>query len=141
MVDLNRPMLLAKLKRLDVEVQFIRRELPPSADDLAENATAQRAILHSVQLCAQVVIDVAAHVLSAESLPLPDDARDSVRDLGRHRILPAELAERLSALVGLRNLIVHEYMRIDLAIVHRACSNDLGDLARFADEIARRYSL
>jgi uncharacterized protein YutE (UPF0331/DUF86 family) len=141
MVDLNRIVLAAKLKRLADEVEYLRRELPPSPADLSADPTKQRAVLHAVQTCAQAVIDVAVHIVSAESLPLPPDARATVADLGRHGVLPCELAARLAALVGLRNLIVHEYLRIDLAQVHAACQSDLGDLARFADHVSRRYGL
>ena len=115
--------------------------LPPTAEELAADGTKQRAVLHAVQTCAQAVVDIAAHIVSAESLPLPPDARATVADLGRHGILPSALATRLSLPVGLRNVIVHEYLRLDLAQVHAACAGELGDLAQFADAIVRRYGV
>jgi uncharacterized protein YutE (UPF0331/DUF86 family) len=45
--------------------------------------------------------------------------------------LPADLARSLSKMVGVRNILVHDYARIDQAVVLRVLVTDLDDLSRF----------
>ena len=60
--------------------------------------------------------------------------------LGAKGVLPEALATRLRRAVGLRNLLVHEYGRIDHALVFDAAANHLDDLVRGAETIARFVS-
>jgi len=47
-------------------------------------------------------------------------------------LLDAELARRLRATVGFRNIAVHQYEAIDWRIAHAICKQCLGDFANFA---------
>jgi uncharacterized protein YutE (UPF0331/DUF86 family) len=53
------------------------------------------------------------------------------------RLLPAELGTTLGLKVGFRNILVHDYTRIDPAIVVRVLHKDLEDIQRFRDVILR----
>lgn len=141
MGELEKHVLRTKLAELVRYVAFLRAKLPAAAADLAADLERQLAILHAVQLSAQIVCDVALHVSSAESAGAPSDYRSAVEDLGRRGAIPSELATRLGALAGMRNLIVHGYERVDLEIVHAACRRGLGDLDAFTAAIAERYRL
>lgn len=52
--------------------------------------------------------------------------------LEEHGLLPGDLATRLSAAAGFRNLLVHEYARIDDGRVHIFLTEGLDDLQAFA---------
>ncbi|MCD2196136.1 DUF86 domain-containing protein [Actinomycetospora endophytica] len=55
--------------------------------------------------------------------------------MGRHRVLEADLAGRMAAAVGFRNVLVHEYVSVDDMIVV-ARLDDLSDLRAYIAAIA-----
>jgi len=65
--------------------------------------------------------------------PARDNA-DAVRLLGRHD-LDTGHAQRLARAVGFRNVLVHEYVQVDDAVV-LARLDDLSDLEEFVGAVA-----
>lgn len=59
----------------------------------------------------------------------------------RAKILEPAFATRLSAMVGFRNILVHGYDSVDLAILRDVVENRLDDLVTFVAEIRRRLDL
>lgn len=101
---------------------------------LADQALAGR---YLVQVSAQTCIDLANHVTASEGWRVPVDFRDAFTVLEEHEVLVADLAERLRALAGLRNRLVHVYEDIDDGLVHGALEEGIADLDAFAGAIAR----
>lgn len=48
------------------------------------------------------------------------------------------LAETMSRVVGFRNILVHGYASVDIAIVRDVASSRLGDLLAFVEAVRRR---
>ena len=90
-----------------------------------------------VQASAQICIDVANHLISSEGWRVPADLRDAFTVLQEHAVLEPDLADRLRALAGLRNRLVHLYTEVDDERVRAAINEGLSDLDRFATDVAR----
>ncbi|SFN16161.1 Uncharacterized conserved protein YutE, UPF0331/DUF86 family [Pseudonocardia ammonioxydans] len=82
-------------------------------------------------------VDVAQHLCSSEGWGPPRDNGDALRLLGRHGVLPGDLADRLARAVGFRNVLVHDYVEVDDAIV-LARLEDPSDLHDFVRTMADR---
>lgn len=108
------------------ETEFVAE---PALHDLAER------YLH---LAFEACLDLANHWIADRGLQTPDTNRDTFTVLERAGELPPELAERLRGWAGFRNILVHEYLRIDHAIAHRAIRDELVDLERLADWAANK---
>jgi uncharacterized protein YutE (UPF0331/DUF86 family) len=59
--------------------------------------------------------------------------------LGRNQILPYDFAEKLAKMVGFRNLLIHEYVGVDLERVHTFLKDDLNDFNRFRGLIYQAF--
>ena len=70
-----------------------------------------------LQEAIEAAVDVNLHVLRALGVATPGDYYESFVAVGRHGVIPPELAAALAAGAGLRNRLVHEYDAIDDAIV------------------------
>jgi len=81
-----------------------------------------------LQVAAEAVFDIGHHVLAGRRHPVPATYREIVPALVRHGILPEALAPRFEGMAGLRNLLVHDYMRVDMTLVWRAVDEHLADL-------------
>jgi uncharacterized protein YutE (UPF0331/DUF86 family) len=93
-----------------------------------------------VQACAQICIDLANHLIASAGWPAARDQRDAFARLAEHGVLDLSLAERLQALAGLRNRLVHLYDDIDDARVQQALGAGLNDLDGFARSVARQLT-
>ena len=78
----------------------------------------------------EACIDTAQHICSVEGWGPPDDNGDAMRLLGRQGLFDADQADRMAQAVGFRNVLVHEYVRVDDAVVLRRL-DDLSDLEDF----------
>ncbi|MGH3811985.1 MAG: type VII toxin-antitoxin system HepT family RNase toxin [Pseudonocardiaceae bacterium] len=92
---------------------------------------------HLVQTAAQICIDLANHVIAADGHRVPRDYGDAFRVLAEVGVLDDDLADRMVALAGARNLIVHLYADVDDDRLARAVrGGGLDDLSAFAVRIA-----
>jgi uncharacterized protein YutE (UPF0331/DUF86 family) len=104
------------------------------ADDVRE----ERFVEHTLQLAIQAAIDVASHIVSDERLGEPVTNQELFTLLGKKGWLPAALAERLAKAAGFRNVLVHGYAGVDLAIVRDIAENHLDDLLEFVVNVRAR---
>lgn len=78
-----------------------------------------------------------AEILIAElKLRKPEEYREAIQIFGEVQILPAEFATSFSMIAGFRNILVHEYVRVDLELVHQHLIQDLDDFDLFSRYIA-----
>lgn len=105
-----------------------------------EDYLRQDAIALNLQRACEQCIDLANHVIKGRKLGLPKESRESFRLLAENHIIPSDLATRLQGMIGFRNVIVHEYKRIDLNLMIDVIEHRLGDLLLFTDCILKEFS-
>lgn len=89
----------------------------------------------------QAVIGLATHIVATESYGVPDSAGDAFRLLGERKMIPADLVKRLQKMVGFRNIAIHDYRKLDPAIVEAILGRRLGDLREFAARVIEGFGL
>jgi uncharacterized protein YutE (UPF0331/DUF86 family) len=107
-------------------------------EQIAHDLREERFVEHSLQLAIQAALDVSSHVVSDQRLGEPQTNRDVFRLLGRAGVLSVDLAGRLERMAGFRNVIVHMYEDVNLAIVRDVVEHHLGDLLEFVAAIRVR---
>ena len=90
-----------------------------------------------MQLAAEVVLDVAGLLIAEYRFRTPEDYKDSLLILGEEGVLSKDFAKEFSGIAGFRNLLVHEYMKIDYQKVADNLNNHLDDFEKFATQVAR----
>lgn len=105
------------------------------------NEDAQDIVCRNLQLAIQVCIDVATHVIADEGWAPPKDLAGLVEVLRAHAVVDEPSATAMKKAIGFRNVLVHEYDALDLAIVHALWQSRVPDLARFIDQIVRHFHL
>lgn len=81
------------------------------------------------------MLDIGAHLLAARGESDWDEYKEIFLLLGRHGILPERFAKKTAGMAGLRNLLVHEYRRLNLRKIHKHLQKDLGDFERFVKHV------
>lgn len=100
-------------------------------DDYRRDWKTQRIVERTLQIAIEVCVDVAEHVIADRRLRVPATYAETFEILGDVGLLDAALRDAMMRMAGFRNVIVHEYTRVDSAIVVDVLQNRLGDFARF----------
>ena len=95
----------------------------------------QDAIAMNLQRACECVIDMTNHLIRRRKLGLPRDSRESFALIQQEGLISPEQMKAMQAMIGFRNILVHEYQRLDLGIMVDVIENRLDDLLAFADEV------
>lgn len=125
-----------KLARIETCVQELRTLVQP--DRIRKDLVVQRFTEHTLQIAIQAALDVASHVVSDERLGEPETNASLFELLERAGWLPPERIGVYIRMTGFRNVLVHGYDEVDLAIVEDILRNHLGDLLDFVSAIRAR---
>ena len=125
---------LAELKRHLDHLRFIRPRVT-GREVLDRDLSLHNDVLFSLMTVCQLVIDIAGE-LSARRGDRFEDYTEAVRNLARDARFPDPLVRQLERLPGFRNIVIHEYVALDMQRVVEAL-DDLAPIEEFA-EIVRR---
>ena len=128
MIDRDR--LLAKLDELDGYLRELRSIAPQNLEDYRRIAT-KRACERLIQVAVEAVIDACAMLVTGLRLGVPGEEDDLFTKLSQHGVVPAPTAVTLRRMKGLRTLLVHEYGRVDEALVFDVVNKHLDDFEAF----------
>jgi uncharacterized protein YutE (UPF0331/DUF86 family) len=107
MVD--KAVLAKKLAAIRDAVARIREVLPNTADAFGADRTTREIVILNLFVALQEAIALATHWLADEGWDVPQSYGDAFTVLADRHVLEHELAKRLRAASGLRNLIAHQY--------------------------------
>jgi uncharacterized protein YutE (UPF0331/DUF86 family) len=107
--------LVERLAELRTHVSHLRDLVPRVAgrQQLEADMSLRNDVLFSLLMVAQLVIDIAGE-LAARRGEKFDEYREAIRNLRRDSRFPPDLVAALERLPGFRNVIVHEYITLNL---------------------------
>ena len=117
--------LLRKIAQIASEESFLK--------DPFLSASAER----YMQVAIQAVLDICNHIVADLGLEAPSEYRQVPEILAERKLLPVRLAKRMAAMIGLRNILVHEYLKLDRRLVYKAIKKDLGDFEKFVKAVSK----
>jgi uncharacterized protein YutE (UPF0331/DUF86 family) len=100
-----------------------------------ENKLVRRTVERTLHLAVEACLDIGQHIIAQEGFRRPADNQDVFTVLAEERIVSGELLPSLIAMAKFRNLIVHDYARIDNAIVFGILKRRLSDFDAYARAI------
>lgn len=103
------------------------------------NYTKQDSIILNLQRACEASIDIAMHIVSESGFGVPQNSRDAFNMLEEHRIINNELNKRMKAMVGFRNVAVHDYQTVQIDIIKAIIENHLNDFIFFSDQIKKHW--
>ncbi len=106
--------------------------------EIVHDVREERFVEHTLQIAIQAAQDVASHIVSDERLGEPRTNQELYRLLERGGWIDPELAATMQRITGFRNVLVHGYDDVDLAIVQDAVEHRLDDLLAFVAVVRRR---
>jgi uncharacterized protein YutE (UPF0331/DUF86 family) len=132
----DRDLIDKRLARIETCVQELRTLSRPA--EIPRDKREERFAEHTLQIAIQAALDVASHIVSDERLGEPRTNREMVDLLERGGWIAPDVAVAMRRMVGFRNILVHGYEVVDVAIVREIVERRLDDLLAFVRAVRAR---
>ena len=100
---------------------------------MAMDLRTKRACEKTFELACETVIDTCNSIIPQKGFGKSVDNKDSVDNLVKNAVISESLGDQLKDMIGFKNLLVHQYGRID---DHRAFNHLLNERKDFCEFIA-----
>jgi uncharacterized protein YutE (UPF0331/DUF86 family) len=137
MTKITRQKIFEKIQKLEEYLSYLKQlkdEIKSEkefSDDFHLHGLAERYL----QLSCQAIIDTLNLVIIEKGIKKPEEGHEIIYLLLNESIISQNLYSRLKGLVGFRNILVHEYDKIDHKRVYRYLMERLEDMDVFKQEI------
>ncbi|MBD7913557.1 DUF86 domain-containing protein [Clostridium sp. Sa3CUN1] len=117
------------LNKIDTIERCINRikEVYDNNPENLNDYTKQDSIVLNIQRACEASIDLAMHVISEKKLGVPQSSRDGFEVLNKNNLIDDKLTKNLKAMVGFRNIAIHDYKKIEIKIVQMIIEKHLND--------------
>jgi uncharacterized protein YutE (UPF0331/DUF86 family) len=137
----DKDLILAKAGSVKSHLNRVIEKRNVDLDSFIKDIDRQESILFNIQTAVQNCIDIAAHIISEESFGVPGSTTEMLYILEKNGYLDNDLTQKMVKAVGFRNLIVHEYGKIELEQVYEIAQNDINDLNEYLRAIIKKLGL
>ncbi|MEI7426089.1 MAG: DUF86 domain-containing protein [Candidatus Moraniibacteriota bacterium] len=110
---INRELVQRKINNIENYIKEIEPLLKLEANEIVSDVLKLRTIERNFQLIVDTMLDINTHIISAKNLKAPETLQETFLILGDGGVLPFEFVKKIAPVVGLRNIVVHEYEKID----------------------------
>lgn len=127
-----------KIKELQKNLILLKQvSLDINKDNLKQDMLKYWGIERGLQICVECVIDIANIIISTTDLDKPDSYRETILTLFRLGILPEKFAKQIVGMASFRNILVHDYLRVDEDVIIDVLKNKLDDFAKFINYVQK----
>ena len=115
---IDKEIILAKASAVAKHLRRLQEKAEIDLPMFLRDTDSQDVALFNIQMAVQNCIDIAAHIISESGLGVPASYNEMFYTLEENGYFDKTLTEKMVKSVSFRNLIVHEYAKLDLDRVH-----------------------
>ena len=129
--------IIAKLEKLDEYLGYLSEIQKVSKKQFVGDYHYFGLAERYLQLSIEIILDIGKLIIISERLRKPEDNQDIFAILAGQKIISGKLFQELSGIAGFRNILVHDYEKINRAIVHQKLKENLSNFKDFKKEIVK----
>lgn len=133
MVDRN--LILRKLAELEEYLGQVGEFKAIALEAYRSDWKTQRIVERTLQMMIELCIDICNHLIADQKLRVPSSNVDTFKVLQEGGLLSEQLFDSMNKMAKFRNLVVHQYDKIDGAIVVTILRKHLDDFNAFRDAV------
>jgi uncharacterized protein YutE (UPF0331/DUF86 family) len=126
---------LERLKEMDTALEELSLYQRKSPEDFKTSLSLRWTVERGLIALANFVFDVADHILSGYFGVYSDTYEETLQQLQDKGVISEDLYRRIKGLGGFRNILVHDYLKVDLKEVHRNLLKSFEVFSAFSSEI------
>lgn len=101
------------------------------------NFTKQDSIILNIQRACEASIDLAMHIVSQKNLGIPKSSREAFELLNNNDLIDASIYKSMGAMIGFRNIAVHDYQSLNIQILQVIIEEHLEDFKKYTKQIIK----
>jgi len=133
MVDAT--LILRKLADLEIYFDQISEFANITVKEYENDWKTQRIVERTLQVMIETCLDIAGHVISDSGYRIPKNYADTFRILYENNILNKDLSATMEKVTKFRNIIVHDYDKVDSVIAVAILRKDRNDFVEYKNAI------
>lgn len=127
-----------KISAVKKYLKILERYKKYSKKNIVDNIDIRGAVERYLYLAVQATIDLAEAVISYKKFRKPTTMSEAFDILNEEKIIPKKLTEKLVKMTGFRNVIAHDYAKIDYDKVYGVLHHELKDIKDFLDYLKKK---
>ena len=120
-----------RLNQLSTSLNKMERFKDISLEQFLKDDIVQDVIEYNLFIAINMMIDIATHIVVDNNMGNPETLGEAFNILNKQNYLTDDEAKTYKNMVGLRNILSHEYVNINKNIIHHILQNNLIDIKRF----------
>lgn len=127
-----------KREEIKKYLQELEAIIPSSFEEYSTGIMARAACERYVEKIVEASTDLAFFLIKQKKLKKPDDDADAFNILCSNKVITENLSRKLKAVKGMKNIIAHQYGRIDDSVVYEAIAEHLSkDINEFLGRVEK----
>ncbi|WAM33940.1 type VII toxin-antitoxin system HepT family RNase toxin [Caldicellulosiruptor morganii] len=132
----KRDVILSKISQLKEYIDFLKEIRKIPKEEYITNKFVYGSAERFLHLAMEAIFDICNHIISDLRLRKPENYKDIFKVLFENNIITRTQFEKFSKMAGFRNILVHDYAKINREIVYEIIVNNLSDFEDLVDTIS-----
>ncbi len=116
-----------KKREIEEYLKELSTIVPKDAEEYGRDFKSRAACERYLEKIIEAIVDLAFLTIKTYNLRIPEEDKEAFDILAENKFITRKLADKLKEARGMRNIIAHEYGRIDDSIVFNSIKEELFD--------------
>lgn len=134
-ISINKTLILEKFNSIKPFLPVLRDIRQTEFKNLEDSVELQLQAERIFEIVSQMILDVCTHITAHMEFKPTNSYSDCISRLRENNILTKDLAQIIIQMVKMRNLIVHQYAKINYHILYNAIQTIEDDVEKYKDQI------
>ena len=120
-----------RMNQLATSLKKVERYKSISLEEFLKNDIIQDVVEYNLFIAINMMIDLATNIVVYNNIGNPETLGEAFAILYKEGYISKADSEKYRKMVGLRNILSHEYVNIDKNIIYDVIRNNLTDIKKF----------
>ena len=134
---LNERIVTNRISKLREYLKVLKELQKASFEEFVSNPRIRYSAERCLHLAIECAINIGNHIISALQLRKPEEYHEIALILEENGVIPREFAEEFVKMIRFRNILVHDYVGLDISRVYTFLQERLADFELFIEYITK----
>lgn len=131
----NERIVTNRISKLREYLKVLKELQKASFEEFTSNPRVRYSAERCLHLAIECTINIGNHIISALQMRKPEEYHDIALILEENGVIPSEFAEEFVKMIRFRNILVHDYVGLDVSKVYSFLQGRLRDFELFIEYI------
>lgn len=131
----NERIIINRISKLREYLKVLKELQKASFEEFTSNPRVRYSAERCLHLAIECTINIGNHIISALQMRKPEEYHDIALILEENGVIPSEFAEEFVKMIRFRNILVHDYVGLDVSKVYSFLQGRLRDFELFIEYI------